>query len=264
MFREKLGMFQYIHDTYGGELVVAPGDSNSGRWYRQSFIESFNSSMSPEEAILAAGKNCYGTMKQLFDEAGYDKLLMAVGDHELGGNGWGKDHNKTLHLPQFRETFSKGFNRDPVTDEFLYSLPIGNATATPVGTTFQYTSYAHQHKNVLFLTVDAFKTVETDEDEFFDRENGRGGEGIVTCTVTGDHLAWFRHVLQEANKDPSIQHIFVQTHVPVLQPVRKITSSGQYMDDESDSEFWKAMVEYGVDIYFAGKKVMGVIVYNHC
>ena len=101
MFREKLGMFQYIHDTYGGELVVAPGDSNSGRWYRQSFIESFNSSMSPEEAILAAGKNCYGTMKQLFDEAGYDKLLMAVGDHELGGNGWGKDHNKTLHLPQF-------------------------------------------------------------------------------------------------------------------------------------------------------------------
>ena len=54
------------------------------------------------------------------------------------------------------------------------------------------------------------------------------------------------------NEDPSIQHIFVQSQLPMLHPVRKENSSGQFLDGAQESELWKAMEKGGVDIYFAG------------
>jgi len=111
-------------------------------------------------------------------------------------------------------------------------------------------SYAYQHKNVLFITVDAYFQM---PQNYFDREKGLGGEGKVTCTVNGDHLSWFENVLIEARKDNTVKHIIVQAHVPVLQPVRKVNSSGQIMDYGEDSEFWQTMVKYKVDAYFAGE-----------
>ena len=50
--------------------------------------------------------------------------------------------------------------------------------------------------------------------------------------------------------DPTI---FVQAHVPIQQPVRKVRCSGQYFDLGVESPFWKAMEKYGVDVYFAGE-----------
>jgi hypothetical protein len=61
------------------------------------------------------------------------------------------------------------------------------------------------------------------------------------------------HVLSEARKDSSIKHIFVQAHLPVLQPVRRVNSSGMLMDDEMESDFWKTLRKHKVDIYFAGE-----------
>lgn len=246
--------FSYINQTYGGELILAPGDSNAGKWNTPDFIQKFNASLmdNPQEVVLQAGINCYTTTKKLFSEAGYDRFLMAVGDHELGGNNWSPKGSKTLSLPEFRESFVKGFNRDPETNEFLYTTPIGpgDVSATPRGTIFENTSYAYQYKNVLFITLDAFTRMESN---YLDRKNGLGGEGVLTCTVTGEHLAWFKRVLQGANNDDSIDHIFVQAHVPIMQPVRKVVSSGQFMDGADGSDFWKAMIDYGVDIYFAGE-----------
>ena len=87
----------------------------------------------------------------------------------------------------------------------------------------------------------------------FSRPKGIGGEGVVTGTVTGSHLEWFKFILREAKKDTTIQHIFVQAHLPILQPVRKINSSSMFMDYGEESGFWKTMVKYKVDIYFAGE-----------
>ena len=41
--------------------------------------------MSPSESVLKASKSSYGTMKRVFQEGGFDKILVAMGDHELGG-----------------------------------------------------------------------------------------------------------------------------------------------------------------------------------
>ena len=252
-WKNSLQTIKHIKENYGGDLVMLPGDSNNGKWDTESFIDIINPDFTAEEAVLQAGRNCYSTVKNLFNEGGYDRMLMAVGDHEIGGNAWQPQSSKMENLENYRLTFKEGFNTNPNTGQFLFNKPIGNAQSRPVGTPFETTSYAYQHNNALFITVDAFHTVGLGQSTFFDKTNGRGGEGAVTCTVVGEHLSWFENLLKEAKNDSSIRHIFVQAHVPIIQPVRKIACSGQFFDLAENSMFWKLMREYGVDIYFAGE-----------
>lgn len=142
--------------------------------------------------------------------------------------------------------------KDPINNEYIFKDGgIGIADPTPYGTDYEYTSFAHRHKNVLFITVDVFHQVSNYD--FFDRKNGLGGEGIITGDVAGSHLDWFEKVLIEARKDDSIKHIIVQSHLPILQPVRKLHTSAMFFDRAENSLFWKKMVEYEVDLYFAGE-----------
>ena len=144
----------------------------------------------------------------------------------------------------------KHFNQDE-SGNFIFEKPIGSATSRPLDTPFAATSFAYVHKNALFITIDAFNRV--GDQRYYDRAKGTGGEGIITCSVTGAHLAWFENVLIEANNDESIKHIFVQAHVPIVQPVRKADCSGQFFDEATSSPFWTTMRNYGVDVYFAGE-----------
>ncbi len=224
-WKRSLGAIKHIRETYGGDLVILPGDSNNGEWDTQDFIDKINPNFTPEEAVRQAGKNCYSTVKNLFSEGGYDLILMALGDHEIGGNAWQSGSSKMTNLDTYRETFTESFNEDSNTGEFLFKKPIGSTTSRPVGTPFSKSSYAYQHKNALFVTVDAFHTVGSN---FIDKKNGRGGEGAVTCTLTGNHLTWFGNVFREANDNSQIRHVFVQAHVPIIQPVRKMACSGQF------------------------------------
>lgn len=134
----------------------------------------------------------------------------------------------------------------------MFSKPIGAIKSQPLGTMQENTSFAYRHKNVLFVTVDAFQRVSPKEN-VLDRRDGFGGEGGVTCTVEGDHLTWFENVLREARKDETIKHIFVQAHLPIMQPVRKVQTSGQFFDKAEKSQFWQLMLKYDVDLYFAGE-----------
>ena len=164
------------------------------------------------------------------------------------GNPWFNDSKTDIKaLPMFRKALAYQY----LNNTYSFNTTIfGNVTSTPVGTPYEHTSYAYIHKNALFVTVDAFQK---QSQNFFDRESSSGGEGAVTCTVTDEHLMWFETLLSEANNDPSIRHIFVQAHIPILQPVRKINCSGQYMDRAYESPFWKAMRRFNVDVYFAGE-----------
>ena len=234
-----------LKENYGGELVMLPGDSNGGHWDTDQFIQSFKPGLTPAEAILQAGELCYTGMVDAFNEAGYSTLLMAVGDHEVGDNPWPAGTAVSKHQAEFREAFAKVFNVNPDGGQFIYDKPIGEAASRPLGTKYETTSYAYQHKNVLFVTVDAFH--QEDPDKVI------GRQGSVTGAVVGKHLTWLDHVLSEARKDASIKHVFVQSHLPVLQPVRRVNSSGMLMDGEMESDFWKTLRKHNVDIYFAGE-----------
>ena len=151
-------------------------------------------------------------------------------------------------MSTFRNSLGRELNEK--NEVSIYTEPIGNATSRPIGTPYVNTSYAFIHKDALFVTVDAFHDTGAN---YFETEKGEGGNGVITCNVVGDHLSWFEDVLREARKDSAIRHIFVQAHVPIIQPVRKINSSGQFFDASTDSDFWKVMQKYSVDVYFGGE-----------
>ena len=165
-----------------------------------------------------------------------------------GGNPW-RDQAKLDNQGGFRESFSTELNKKKGYLNDKKTL-IDGTPMRPIGTDFNSTSFAHIHKNALFITIDAFYNTGS---RYHDRGKSAGGEGMVTCTVTGEHLKWFEAVLIAARKDESIKHIFVQSHVPIIQPVRKMSTSGQFFDGATESEFWKLMQIYNVDVYFAGE-----------
>jgi len=268
IYQDQANVLRYIHDNYGGELVLTPGDIASFGGTRLSrIIEKLGlGDISDQEAVLTAGMNCYNTAKELFREAGYWILLATIGDHEIGGNdsffvdrpGFTKVHT----IPQARQAFGNAFNRNHNNDFFLFDYQpwfggdkSDDVTSRPLSTKYENTTFAYVHQNALFVTVDAFEIVGDGSSDFIDRENGSGGEGAVTCTVDGDedHLRWFENVLRKGRDDPAIRHIIVQAHLPIIQPVKKIFSSGQFFDNGEESVFWNLMNKYGVDLYFAGE-----------
>ena len=249
-YSQNVAGVSYIKQTYGGEVVVIPGDTNSGKWYLPSFAKKNGEpSLTPKEAILKASHGCYSTLRKVFAEGGYEEVMVSIGDHELGGNGWDANSPKKAVIEYYRDGFQKELNRDD-NGHFLYNDPIGHASSRPIETRYKNTSYARIYKNALFVTVDCFHV---ENENFMDRNNGLGGEGSVTVSVEGDHLSWFINVLREARNDPIIKHVIVQAHVPILQPVRKVVSSGQFFDRGSESDFWLAMREYKVDLYLTGE-----------
>jgi len=250
---EEIEMIKYVEEKFGGDLILMPGDSQGGKWDEKQFIDRLDPTLTPEASVEKAGANTWDSMQLLFRLGGYVKLLIAVGDHEIGGNSWPEGSLHLRLMPIFREAFTRSFYRQP-DGKLTYISKVGKAKGRPYNTVFESTSYATIHKNALYVTVDVFHNV--DGSDFYDVEKGIGGEGAVTCTLEGKHYEWFISVLEsgaELKKKGTIKHIFVQAHDPVDQPVRRINSSGQFFDYGVKSTFWKAMAEYGVDIYFAGE-----------
>jgi len=246
-----------IKDNYGGEIAILPGDIVSyGGMSTARIVEEIGGTMSDSESVYTAGVNCYRTTRHLFQKVGYDHLLAVVGDHELGGNkGFHNNpkNSKLSTIDAYRQAFVDGINKNETTGEYLFEETIGGVRSVPLGTPYEGSSFAMRYKNVLFVSVDAFKLVGNGIKHYIDRKNGYGGEGAITCDVAGDHLKWFEDILKEGKRDDTIKHIFVQSHLPIMQPVRKVDSSGQFLDGGEESNFWKLMNEYDVDIYFAGE-----------
>ena len=138
----------YMKETYGGDLVLLPGDSNNGKWDTEEFAQKFNWNFGVRKRILEAGRNCYGTMRELFTTAGYDQILIAVGDHELGGNKWIPGSTKVDSLHKYRQGFAEEFNEEPTTGLFRFRIlvqrPPGQLTHhfnklhTPINTRTYY------------------------------------------------------------------------------------------------------------------------------
>ena len=249
-----------IKENYGGEIAILPGDLVSyGGITTAQIVENIGgrmSTMSDSESVYTAGLNCYRTTRDLFQKVGYEHLLAAVGDHELGGNKGFHNNpvkSKLFTIDAYRQAFIDGMNKNETTGEYLFEETIGGVPSVPLGTPYEGSSFAMRYKNVLFVSVDAFRLVGNGIKHYIDRENGYGGEGAITCDVTGDHLIWFEDILKEGKRDGTIKHVFVQSHLPIIQPVRKVDSSGQFMDGGEESNFWKLMNEYDVDIYFTGE-----------
>ncbi|MCK5175483.1 MAG: hypothetical protein KAR47_18960, partial [Planctomycetes bacterium] len=234
-----IAIISRIKKDYGGELIVVPGDTNGGHWYDTTFraaLRSVYPGLSDEEVVRRASHLCYGGLRNAFAEGGYPLMIVAVGDHEIGDNPWGPGSAVTPLVPEFRAGFADVFNEEPVVDPAdpsnpqlwtyrpnaatsnrLFTDPIGTVPSRPMGTAYEETSFAWQCKNVLFVTMDVFR-----QDDFVTR---LGEEGTIVGDCEGAHMQWFRDVLAEAAGIASIKHVIVQSHLPVIYPVRKYASS---------------------------------------
>eukprot|EP00573_Skeletonema_grethae_P008867 CAMPEP_0201711174 /NCGR_PEP_ID=MMETSP0578-20130828/59006_1 /ASSEMBLY_ACC=CAM_ASM_000663 /TAXON_ID=267565 /ORGANISM="Skeletonema grethea, Strain CCMP 1804" /LENGTH=816 /DNA_ID=CAMNT_0048200223 /DNA_START=396 /DNA_END=2843 /DNA_ORIENTATION=+ len=252
-------ILQNIRDNYSGEtdIVVSPGDVVSFGPMRgfETYMDLTGKS-DENEAVYDAAMTSYTMTNEVYQGAGFSTYIPCIGDHEIGGNeGFvvsGKN-SKLASIPTHRQGWIDSFMRDE-NGLFKFNEVVAGVSSRPSEESgFQGTSYAYRRNNSLFISVDVFKIMNGGVSNYYDRSNGYGGEGAITCTLEGLHATWFESVLKAAREDISIKHIFVEAHVPILHPVRKARCSGQFLDDQTDSTFWRLMEEYNVDAYFAGE-----------
>ena len=147
------------------------------------------------------------------------QVYAAIGDHEIGDNPW-RDA-KTKLIPHYKKAFRRHLK-----------MPL-NGPDHMKGTAFYWI-----HKNALFVSVDVF-------------EKGKSSQGDIAAGVSGKQLDWFEGLLnRHRNK---VDHIIVMGHTPILRPVRKFSSSGMLTEKGAESDFWKTMVKYRVDLYLCGE-----------
>lgn len=166
-----------------------------------------------KEEVITKTNQYWGGLKKRFEDKNI-RLYIAPGDHE-----YGDDHGLTLMnlAPVFGQQFTK-----------IFDMP-ENGPDHKKGLAYYFT-----HENLLVISVDTFE----------DAGNR------MSMTVSGEQLEWFKQTL-EAHKDK--EFIIVQGHVPVAGPVASKNSSANMMEGGTDTEFWKTMIEYGVDAYFCGE-----------
>ena len=155
----------------------------------------------------------WGGFRRRFEDKDID-LYIAPGDHEYGDDqGLRKMHLAPVFAEQFAKIFDMPRNGPPHKKGLAYSFDKNNAA---------------------FISVDTFENAG-------DR---------MSMTVSGRQLEWFEEQLKKYRDK---QFLIVQGHVPVVGPVASKNSSANMLEGGTESEFWKMMVEYGVDAYFCGE-----------
>jgi hypothetical protein len=146
------------------------------------------------------------------------KYYTAIGDHELGDNPWPPDRAKLV--PFFKAAFRN-----------YMKMPL-NGPDHMKGTAFHFL-----HKNTLFAAVDVF-------------EKGKSSQGEIAPRVTGKQLKWLEETL---DAHPSVDHVVVMGHTPILGPARKRSSSGLMLMEGRQSPLWRSLAARGVDLYLCGE-----------
>lgn len=251
-------ILQNIRENYVGEtnIVLAPGDVVSFGGTTNEKLLNLTGKPDINEAVSDAAITSYSKTNEVHQEAGFSTFIPCIGDHEIGGNEGFKvsgPKSKFNSIPAYRQGWIDYFMKDN-NGLFKFNEGVANVSSRPPEESgFKGTSFAYRRNNSLFISVDVFKVMNDGTSDYYDRSNGYGGEGAITCTLEGLHAAWFESVLKAARENTSIKHIFVEAHVPIMHPVRKVRCSGQFLDDQTRSTFWRLMEKYNVDVYFAGE-----------
>ncbi|MEM9187198.1 MAG: hypothetical protein AAGB00_11955, partial [Planctomycetota bacterium] len=242
------GAFETFTD--GGQTITVQTDPGDGVFGPKLGDPGYASrDLATEQArVVNASDFYYDVWNQRFDDRDLP-VYVAVGDHELGddpswANEWGKQTTVT-----YREQFAKHFvdqygevgnTTDQAAALASNTLAAGSTLySKPASGQHKDTAYAIQHNNALIVSVDQFK-----------RDTANNG---ITVTVADEQLAWLEQTLEDANNDPTIDHIFVQGHTTVITPVASRWSGGLKISGQTDSDFWGALRDAGADLYLSGE-----------
>lgn len=226
--------------SHNPDFVLVAGDMVNGYWIQDRDDEQVfgpvDTRTQQQAATEAAAELYYTQWKERFDSRGLT-VHTAIGDHEIGDNPWPANGNRAVLVPRMRELFGEYFtSNDDGTPRYAMR---------PVGTPYEGSAYAFRNENALFVTVDPFRQDSP--------TTTLGSTGSVSLEVSGEQLDWVDTVLQAAAADPTIEHVFVQGHAPILGPVRAQNSSNLSMVGGATSPFWTTMALNGVDMYLCGE-----------
>ncbi|MGK9477802.1 metallophosphoesterase family protein [Melioribacter sp. OK-6-Me] len=143
------------------------------------------------------------------------KYFTAVGDHELGDDPWPPEKIKLI--PYFEEIYRK-----------ILDMPQNG----PEGK--KGLAYYYRENDLLLITVETFEVV----------------SDTMNLGVIGEQLDWLKKVLSE-NQDAKFK--IVQGHVPIWGNINARSSSKLMLNGGKESEFYKTLRDYNVDLYLAGE-----------
>ncbi len=162
-------------------------------------------------------------------------LFPAAGDHEYGDNPW--PTAKRARVQAFRQEFADHFTLTRAGRPKFPDHPSGPHALT---------AYAGRPlPDVQVITLDPFDITPDRARLGLDRQQ----------------RSWLRGVLRRAQRD-QVRWIIVQSHLPILGPVRTRGSSGLYLAGGANSKAWRMFEKYGVDLYLSGE-AHDVTVLNH-
>ena len=85
-------------NTYNPELFLVAGDLIRGRWFNELTLDMFDpETRSRTTAIDNAADIYYPWYRLIFARHGINTVIGALGDHELGDDGWPAGSEKALH-----------------------------------------------------------------------------------------------------------------------------------------------------------------------
>jgi len=211
------------------DAVLVAGDLVDGRWGRDSHhTGNFGPVGNPDQRAAAtrlAAATYYPQYLKRFRDHHLD-LFAAPGDHEYGDNPW--TVSKRRLAPVFQQEFARYLTRTASGRPRFPDHPTGPHAGT---------AYAFRPApDVQVVTIDPFDIA----------------PDHARIRVDRPQLRWLVSVLRKAELD-GVPWIFVQGHVPILEPVRARGSSQLHYPGGSRSRLWKVFKRFGVDVYLCGE-----------
>jgi hypothetical protein len=240
------------------DFVMVAGDLSMQRWTQDAYTQGVfgpkvgtaaypNLTLATEiDRVKLASDIMYGQWNQRFTSRGLTTVLPTIGDHELGDDQMWENYNpdrvpdESTFLPISRGVIPT--LRNKFTEHFVNPLQTaGKIHSAPASGEHAGTAYAVKHNNTLIVTIDAF-------------EQKADGDVDAQMTAGSAQHAWLQSVLDSAKTDPTIDHVIVQGHTPVIgSNLPNRNSSRIYLEDGQSSPFWTTLAQRDADLYFAGE-----------
>ncbi|WP_170219486.1 metallophosphoesterase family protein [Nocardioides litoris] len=209
--------------------VLVAGDLVNGRWgFDDARTGTFGPVRTPAEqeaALRRAARTYYPQWQQRFDRRGL-LVFPSIGDHEYGDGPFSPAKQRLA--PTARVEFARQFTRLPDGSPRYADRPPGPARLTAWA--------ARPTPDVQVVSLDPFDITPS----------------RARLRIDPQQLRWLEQVLVRAERD-GVRWTVVQSHVPVVYPVRHRASSALHLERGTDSPLWQVMRRHGVDLYLTGE-----------
>ncbi|MCW2816914.1 MAG: hypothetical protein JWN84_4369, partial [Nocardioides sp.] len=209
--------------------VLVAGDLVNGRWgYDDKRTGSFGpvGTLAQKKAALrSAARTYYPQWQQRFDDHGL-QVFPSIGDHEMGDNPFGP--TKRGLASTFREEFARQFTTNPDGSARYPDRPRGPASRTAFA--------GRPTPDLQIVSLDVFHVTPQ----------------AMRIRIDRQQMRWLKQVLARAQRD-RVKWVIVESHVPIAFPVRNRASSALHYEGATDSQLWKVLQRYDVDLYLSGE-----------